>query len=100
MISYDNLIEALDDLKKRGYTYDFNLKENSIICDELNHELTPNEFTILEMHRFQEMSDVDDEAVIYAVVSKDGKKGTMIDAYGAYAGLLSPEMLKKLSFKK
>ena len=99
MISYDNLVEALDDLKKRGYTYDFNLKENSIVCDEINQVLSPNEFTILEIYRFEGMSDVDDESIIYALESKDGKKGTMVDAYGIYAGTLSSEMIDKLRHK-
>jgi len=46
------------------------------------------------------MSDVDDESIIYVVESKDGKKGTLIDAYGTYAEYLSPEMIEKLRFKK
>jgi len=99
MQSYDSLIEALDGLKKKGYTYDFNLKENSIVCDELKQVLTPKELIIHEIHRFESMSDVDDESIIYALETIDGKKGTMIDAYGAYAGSLSSEMIDKLRFK-
>ena len=39
--SYDSLSEALDDLKKRGYTEDFNLKANCVACPRLQLELQP-----------------------------------------------------------
>ena len=100
MKSYDNLVVALNDLQKRGYTNDFNLKENTIVCNALDKVCTPKEFTILEVHRFEEMSDVGNESVLYVLETKDGDKGIMIDAYGAYSEPLSMEMIEKLRFKK
>ena len=32
MKSYNNLVEGINDLKKQGYTEDFNLKENCLEC--------------------------------------------------------------------
>ncbi len=39
-------------LQKKGYTYNFNMKEDFIECLEKNCELKPEEFEIDEKHRF------------------------------------------------
>ena len=96
MYNYDNLVEALADLKKRGYTLDFNLRgENSkLIANEL--QLHPEDFVIKEMYRFEGMSNPDDSSVLYAIEAKDGQKGVLVDAYGVYAEAVTPEMAAKL----
>ncbi len=99
MRKYNNLVEAINELKKEGYIFDYNLKENTIICDAIKQVCTPMDFTIVQMHRFEEMSDVDSESVLYALETKDGNKGILIDAYGTYSEALSPEMIEKLRYK-
>ena len=38
MYAYDTITEAVADLKKRGYTLDFNIRDNRLACDQLeNH---------------------------------------------------------------
>lgn len=94
--SYDTLSGALNGLKQRGYTEDFNLKENCIICTSKPLELKPEEFDIEEVHRFEGMSNPDDSSVVYAIASTYGVKGVLVDAYGAYAEAITPEMAQKL----
>ncbi|MDO6391293.1 phosphoribosylpyrophosphate synthetase [Pontibacter sp. BT731] len=94
--SYDTLSGALNGLKQRGYTEDFNLKENCIICATKPLELKPEEFDIEEGHRFEGMSNPDDNSVVYAISSTYGVKGVLVDAYGAYAEAITPEMAQKL----
>lgn len=94
--SYDTLSGALNGLKQRGYTEDFNLKENCIICTSKPLELKPEEFDIEEVHRFEGMSNPDDSSVVYAISSTYGVKGVLVDAYGAYAEAITPEMAQKL----
>ena len=96
--SYDSLSEALGDLKKRGYTEDFNLKPYCLTCPRLQLELQPSQFTIDETYRFEGMSNPDDNAVIYAISSSPELRGTLVDAYGVYAEALTPEMAQKLRF--
>jgi hypothetical protein len=33
MFIYATITEALNDLKSRGYTHDFNLKQNAMYCE-------------------------------------------------------------------
>lgn len=96
MKDYDNLVEALADLKKRGFTNDFNLKPTCIHCPSLELEIHPEDFEVTEVYRFEGDSNPDDNSVLYAIESRDNVKGVLIDAYGAYADSLSHEMATKL----
>lgn len=98
MGKYTSLSVAINDLTKKGYTYNFNMKEDFIECAENQCQLQPDEFNIDEKHRFQEMSDVDNESVLYAISSKDGKiKGLLVNAYGIYADYASFKLVQKLN---
>lgn len=97
MYVYDTLSDAVADLEKRGYEYDFQLSADYIECKAIDLKLMPEEFEIEEFYRFEGMTDPDDSAVIYAISSPVGNlKGVIIDAYGAYAENISPELLDKL----
>jgi hypothetical protein len=98
MENYDTVVAALEGLKARGYTLDFNIAFDNIICQEKNICLNPHEFEITEVYRFEGQTNPDDEDVVYAITSKDGSiKGSMTSAYGMYADGLSTEMIKKLA---
>ncbi len=98
MDNYDTVTGALTGLKAKGYTMDFNIAFDKLICRENNFCLNPQEFQITEVHRFEGATDPGDEEVVYAVESKDGKmKGVLTSAYGMYADTISTDMLKKLS---
>jgi hypothetical protein len=101
MKSYDTVTEALQDLKSKGYTIDFNIAFDKIICSDNKICLNPNEFEITAVHRFEGDTNPSDEDVVYAIESKDSKiKGTMTSAYGMYAESISNEMIQKLSIHK
>ncbi|WP_373056379.1 phosphoribosylpyrophosphate synthetase [Zunongwangia sp. H14] len=96
MKNYDTLSEALNDLQSRGYTYDFNLKPRCLECPSLKLEIHPEDFIVDETYRFEGMSSTDDNSILYGISSKNGIKGTLVDAYGVYAEHISDEMRKKL----
>jgi hypothetical protein len=55
----------------------------------------------MEVYRFEGETNPSDEAVVYAVESKDGTmKGTIVNAYGIYADPKSDEMIKMLSMRR
>lgn len=98
MGKYVSLSEAINDLTNKGYIYNFNMKENFIECPENQCQLQPDEFEIDEKHRFQEMSDVDNESVLYAISSTDDSvKGLLVNAYGIYADYASFKLVQKLN---
>lgn len=48
MGKYTSLSKAINDLSKKGYNYNFNMKEEFIECPEKNCQLKPEEFEIDE----------------------------------------------------
>lgn len=100
MFIYDTVTEAVNGLKKRGFEKDFNLEEDCISCKDLPQPLRPEEFAIVEVHRFEGNSDPADEAVVYAIESKHGEKGILVNGFGASADTVSEEMIEKLRVVK
>jgi hypothetical protein len=97
MYSYDTVVAAIDGLNSRGYGLNFNLAFDKITCLENENCLSPDEFEIVEVHRFEGDSNPEDEDVVYAIESKDGKlKGVLTSAFGTYADEVSKEILQKL----
>ncbi len=98
MITYDTVSEAVNGLKKRGFEIDFNLEENSIVCNAGKFNVT--DFEIVEVHRFEGNTDPSDEAVVYAIQSTTGIKGVLVNGYGISADAISSDMAKKLSVQR
>lgn len=94
MYQYDSVAHAINDLRKRGYTKDFNLAENCIICN--SNQYSPNDFEIKEVVRFEGPSDPADEAVVYGIESKDGQKGILVNGYGYSSEPMGEEIARKL----
>lgn len=82
---YETLTEALNDLKKRGYVYSFEVVDQKAIVGETNESFDPEDITIAEYHRFEGDSNPDDMSVVYAIETTSGIKGVLIDAYGTYS---------------
>jgi hypothetical protein len=97
-INYDTVTEAVSGLRQRGFTIDFNLIENCLVCDDKKFDI--NDFEIVELHRFEGDTDPSDEAVVYAIESINGMKGILVNGYGISAESVSAEMARKLSIHK
>ena len=98
MYTYDTVVEAVQGLKQRGYTIDFNLEPDRLICHETPLSLGPADFEIAEVYRFEGNSDPADEAAVYAIESMDGRKGMLVTGFGISAEGLGEEMVEKLTY--
>jgi hypothetical protein len=98
MPTYDTLVEALNDLKSKGYTTDFNIAFDKIKCTATGICLVPDQFEITHFFRFEGMTNPDDASILYVVEAKNGSmKGTLVSAYGVYADPINNELLEKLN---
>jgi hypothetical protein len=95
MYQYDSVAHAINELRKKGYTEDFNLKENCLICN--NGKYDASEFEIREVVRFEGNSDPGDEAVVYGIESANGTKGILVNGYGYSSETMGGDIAKKLS---
>lgn len=100
MKAYDNLVDALTDLKKIGYEEDFNLKQNCLECRNGAYKIFHNEFEIDNFFRFDDGdSSADSSSILYTISSeKYGLKGTLINSYSIYSNDITDDMLSKLKF--
>ncbi len=96
MYVYETLSGAVNGLKERGFSVDFNLLENCLVCE--NEKFDVNEFDIIEYYRFEGDSNPSDESIIYGIESKSGVKGILVSGYGISAEGMSAEMAKKIRF--
>lgn len=97
MYSYDTLSEAVNDLRKRGFTVDFNLQENCLVCHSDKFDI--EDFEVAEVYRFEGNTDPADEAIVFGIESKTGIKGVLVSGYGVSAEGMSAEMARKLSLQ-
>lgn len=98
MRSYSTLSEAVNDLQQRGYTDDLALGGHCVICHGRSVSLDPADFEIDEFHRFEGMSDPEDQSIVYAISSTDGRiKGILINGYGPDASNITQELVRKLA---
>jgi len=97
MKNYETLVDATNDLMKRGYTANLSLEGDTIADKDKNITLTADEFEIDEFYRFEGASNPDDTSIVYAVSSpKYNLKGILINAYGTYSNDSSSAIDAKL----
>jgi len=73
---YETVLKALAILKEKGFTYDFNLNDSDIV----RH---PENYKIVHVYRYEGDSSPDEEATVYGVESKSGKKGVFVTGFAA-----------------
>jgi hypothetical protein len=97
MRTYNNLVEATNDLMKRGYTENLSLEGDTVDDKEKKIQMTADDFEIDEFYRFEGASNPSDMSIVYAVHSdKYNLKGVLINAFGTYANDSSSAIEAKL----
>lgn len=89
MEPYTTMTEAVDGLKSRGFTSNFEFIDNKLQAMESDRRFAADELTIVEHYRFEGITNPADESIVFAIESRDGTRGVLVDAYGVYA---NPEL--------
>lgn len=84
---YDNLVEATQDLGKRGYDGQFKYADGMLVNTKNDNSYTANQLTIVEYHRFEGMTNPADNSVVFAIETVDNQNGTLIMSYSADADM-------------
>ncbi len=95
--SFGTLSETINGLAQSGYTLDFNINQECLVCRQSNIVLSPEEFQVDKVYRFEGASNPDDEAIVYAISSaKFGVKGILVNGYGISADEASSKLVERL----
>lgn len=92
MYHYATVSKALEELKEKGFTTDFNIQEDKIIN-------SPHDFVIVHVYRYEGESDPGDEATVYGIKSSMGEKGVFVAGLSAYTEKSAAMALHELSIK-
>lgn len=99
--NYDTVTEAVNDLQQKGYTTNFSLlaEKECLVCKQTSLQLSPSEFQIDEIYRFEGNTDPGDEMIVMAISSpKHLVKGVVVNGFGAHQDSLTSgitELIKK-----
>jgi hypothetical protein len=94
-------ITCLDDIIKKGFTDNFKLSGSSLICLDNGKNYSPEQISVVNFYRFEGASDPDDMSIIFVIETEDGRKGTLVDAYGFYADREIGNFMRKVeNFRK
>lgn len=91
------LSEVMNSLRKKGYTADFSISEDSeLISRDTNEAFKPEDLVIVQTYRFEGESDPGDMCILFAIEANSGTKGLCIDAYGTNASRTLGEFMKEV----
>ncbi|AEA43923.1 hypothetical protein [Fluviicola taffensis] len=97
---YETVSEAVNDLKKRGYTADLSMEADKecLVCKSTAIQLSPEDFSIDEVYRFEGITDPGDEMIVYAISSSSNEiKGIVVNAFGMYSSYRASKLVEHLS---
>jgi len=96
--SYGTLSETINALVKLGYTHDFNIKGECLVCHQTHIELSPEEFQIDKVYRFEGASDPEYQSILYVISSeKYNVKGSLVNGYGINSNEMASKLVEKLN---
>lgn len=81
----NTMVDCVNSLVLHGFTEDFKAREAGLESLSSRKLYKPDEIKILNFYRFEGESDPADNSILYAIEAADGKRGTLVDAYGPYA---------------
>ena len=79
------LTEKINKALQQGYTENFKITNRGLTDEMESKYYNAEEIHIPNFHRFEGYSDPQDNAILYWIETADGRKGILVDAYGAYA---------------
>jgi len=90
------LSECINKAVYDGYSENFKVVTRGLATEDEKSIYDAKDITIPNFYRFEGYSDPQDNAILYLIETSDGRKGTLIDAYGAYADAKSSTFIRQV----
>ncbi|MCF3108313.1 hypothetical protein LL912_05945 [Niabella sp. CC-SYL272] len=81
----NTISECLRKAAQSGYVVDFFVQENGLSYKGSKQIYPPEAVSIRNFYRFEGESDPADSSILYLIRTRDGVRGTLLDAYGMYS---------------
>jgi hypothetical protein len=79
------LADVIANLATHGFTDQFRISGDRLRSIQSGKLYAPGDLRLVDFHRFEGVSDPDDMAIVYALETRGGVRGTLTDAFGVYA---------------
>ncbi len=97
-VHYGTVAEALAEFRKQGFNTDFRLQGDGIAHN--GGLYMPEELHIVDLYRYEGDSDPDEEASVYALISREGVKGVLVTGYGISSETSYQQLLERIEWVK
>lgn len=95
-----DLEKCLNKLEREGYTDQYRVEKGKL-CDVTNNKkYKAKDVKAVNFYRFEGISNPDDMSILYAIETSDGRKGTLVDAYGMYSDDETGEFMNQIEINK
>ena len=95
-----DLDKCLNKLEADGYTDQFRVEKGKLNDLSNKKKYKPKDVKAVNFYRFEGISNPDDMSILYAIETCDGRKGTLVDAYGLYSDDETGEFLNQIEISK
>ena len=92
-----SLADTVNDLKQRGYVFEFRRQADCLFCIDKNAWVTPDGFDVEECYFFEDSFNMDKDRVLYAIACTEGTRGYLVDTCFVYEDNISADMYEKLN---
>ena len=79
----ESMVGRLRKLEDQGYTINFSVSESGRLLSGDSEALPDSQVDVDSVYRIEDDSAPTSQAVIYAISLASGKKGVLVDSYGA-----------------
>ncbi len=90
------LADCINKVVLQGYTDSFKVTKQGMQSMKTEKVYKQEEVSIINFYRFEGESDPADNSILYVMETTDGLKGTLVDAYGAYADETVNKFIKEV----
>ena len=95
-INMTTLVTVLKELELQGYKSQFKATESGLLSLQSHDNFQPDEVKVNHFYRFEGESNQDDNAILYAIETKNNEKGTLVDGYGPSSDTLVGTFMKQV----
>lgn len=92
--------KCLHKLEAEGYSDQYKVERGKLIDLTNNKKYKPKDVKAVNFYRFEGISNPDDMSILYAIETSDGRKGTLVDAYGMYSDDETGEFMNQVEINK
>ena len=92
--------KCMHKLEADGFTDHYKVEGGKLNNLTNNKKYKPKDVKAVNYYRFEGISNPDDMSILYAIETSDGRKGTLVDAYGFYSDDETGEFMNQVETNK